>query len=692
MAPSDTDPTRARAAAAGSADAGRPGRAAALLRWRRTLAGRVTLAVVAVYAALVVMLLGVGRPVLVAEMTDRFRVEAESKSRLVAGELGGHVRSARHMRARVSAQAMIEDWDVDLLAVRGVGADGVAVVEHRAADPAAVLPEPGALPAAPDAFLLRDDGPTVFTRLPVLRGADGAREVAGMLELVWDKRPTLATAAAIWWLNVLLTFVGLLAIAAAVPLAAHLMLSRPMGRVVRATLDVAGGNLDRAPEPTGTVELDQIGDALAVFRASLRERLALAERSAAAEAEAARLERERAEREARERAARAAEEAERRAESEALRLRQARFIEELRGVISAAAAGDLDRRMPVRGSDDGGDSAKLVNALLDAQRRSMAAISAVARGLAAGDLAVRMEGEHAGALLALQRDVNASVGHLDGALGEIARHAADVLGDAGGLSEAAGALSARAERTAGAVAETTAALEGMVGSVADTARLASAARGAAAEAEREARDSDAAVRLAVDGMGDIQSLAARIAKTLEVIDDIAFQTNLLALNAGVEAARAGPAGRGFAVVAAEVRALAGKVAEASREIGGLVRASSDRIEDGVGRVGRTGETLEALGRRIRGVGAQIAEIAEAAEAQSGAASEMSRAMARIDDATQQNAAMFEETTAATRSLGEAASRMQGLVARFRTSAAGEDERDLAGEAAPGRLATPPRAA
>ena len=486
--------------------------------------------------------------------------------------------------------------------------------------------------------------------------------------MVWDKAPALAAAMELVWLSSTLVLVVIAITSLVLALAMRRVIGRPVRAAIAAMSAVADDRLDAALPRTDVVELAQMYDALRVFRGNVVDRIAYAERSAAAEAEAARLVAEKAEAAARERAERERMADDERAAAERARAREQAMIDDLRHVLQGAAAGDFDIRMAQpSGEGAAADMPRLVNGLLDAVRDGLSAVSATMSRLADGEVSIRMHGSYAGAFAALQADVNAAARQLDEALGEVSRRATDVLGDSSDLTAAASDLSARTERTAGTVAETTRSLEGMVRSIADTARLAAEARTSASDTEREARESDAVVRDAIEGMQEIKALSGRIGKTLAIIDDIAFQTNLLALNAGVEAARAGPAGRGFAIVASEVRALARKVAEAAQQIGDLVRTSSDRIEDGVGRVGRTGDTLEALGRRIRQIGAQIEEIADAAEAQSVGAEEMNRAMAEIDTATQQNAAMFEETTAANMSLKDAASRMLGLVRGFRTS-------------------------
>ena len=185
-----------------------------------------------------------------------------------------------------------------------------------------------------------------------------------------------------------------------------------------------------------------------------------------------------------------------------------------------------------------------------------------------------------------------------------------------------------------------------------------------ARARAEARQSGEVVRGAVTAMGGIESSSAEIAQIIGVIDEIAFQTNLLALNAGVEAARAGDAGRGFAVVAQEVRALAQRSADAAKEIKSLISSSTTQVGRGVKLVGEAGQSLTGIVSKVAEIDSLIADIALSSREQATGLNEVNAAVNQMDQVTQQNAAMVEQSTAASVALKHEALELARLVGRF----------------------------
>ena len=230
-------------------------------------------------------------------------------------------------------------------------------------------------------------------------------------------------------------------------------------------------------------------------------------------------------------------------------------------------------------------------------------------------------------------------------------------------------LAHRNQQQAAGVEETSAAMNEVAAIVRQTATNAVSVQQSINGTHREANEGGVVVQRATEAMAAIERSSHEIGNIIGVIDGIAFQTNLLALNAGVEAARAGDAGKGFAVVANEVRALAQRSAEAAKNIKGLITASTDQVGSGVLLVDETGKLLRHIVAQVGEISERVADIATSAEKQAGTLSQVSNAMGEMDRVTQQNAAMVEEATAASRSLAEEASALTEMVGRFHTGAA-----------------------
>ena len=286
-----------------------------------------------------------------------------------------------------------------------------------------------------------------------------------------------------------------------------------------------------------------------------------------------------------------------------------------------------------------------------------------------GDLTTRIDEAFSEDYEQLRLDFNLAVEHLLDAMTGVIDNAGQIDGEAAEISNAADDLSSRTERQAATLEQTAAALDQLTASVRSAAEGAAQANGLVDGARGNAEASGAVVREAVAAMGEIETSSQQIAKITDVIDDIAFQTNLLALNAGVEAARAGEAGRGFAVVASEVRALAQRSSDAAREINGLIAASSDQVKRGVDLVGQAGKALKGIVDSVAEISRKVSEIALSSQEQSAGLAEINAAMNQLDQVTQQNAAMFEETTAASHALSRGATELLKTTGRFRTGAA-----------------------
>lgn len=233
------------------------------------------------------------------------------------------------------------------------------------------------------------------------------------------------------------------------------------------------------------------------------------------------------------------------------------------------------------------------------------------------------------------------------------------------MYQAADNLAKRTEQQAAALEQTSAALEEVTSTVKASSIRTQDTRKLVSDAKECAAASGKVVREAVDAMHRIETASKEINQIISVIDEIAFQTNLLALNAGVEAARAGEAGKGFAVVAQEVRELAQRSATATQEIKGLIVNSANEVSCGVRLVGETGIALDSIQGFVSAIDDNVDAIATAAAEQALGLQQISAAVSEIDQMTQKNAAMVEETTAVSHTLAEGAGILASLVNRFK---------------------------
>lgn len=304
--------------------------------------------------------------------------------------------------------------------------------------------------------------------------------------------------------------------------------------------------------------------------------------------------------------------------------------------------------------------------LLDAQTEVVEALRAGLKRLSQGDLATRIDTAFPPEHEQLRADFNHAAETLGTAMQSVIENAEAIREEARDISIAAENLSQRTEQQAATLEETAAALDQLTASVRSAAAGAADANRVVVQAQSRAVASGEVVQQAVLAMGEIEGSSAKISRIISVIDDIAFQTNLLALNAGVEAARAGAAGRGFAVVASEVRALAHRSTEAAREIDLLISTSSDHVRRGVGLVGDTGRTLGEILESMGEIAARVSEIALSSQEQSAGLAEINIAVKQLDQVTQQNVVMFEETTAASLTLTRSAQALAATTGQFQT--------------------------
>ena len=304
---------------------------------------------------------------------------------------------------------------------------------------------------------------------------------------------------------------------------------------------------------------------------------------------------------------------------------------------------------------------------IETARQQRHVVESIAKGLeklSDGSLIFRIDEAFTADYEKLRTDFNGAMGKLQDTMRVVSGNTVAIKSGTNEISSAADDLSRRTEQQAASLEETAAALDEITNTVRKTAQGSKHAREVVGTAKKDAEHSGQVVRQAVEAMSGIERSSNQIGQIIGVIDEIAFQTNLLALNAGVEAARAGDAGRGFAVVASEVRALAQRSAEAAKEIKTLISASTTQVEQGVALVGETGKALERIVLQISEINSIVADIAASAQEQATGLDQVNTAVNQMDQVTQQNAAMVEESTAASHALAKETEELSKLIGRF----------------------------
>ena len=424
---------------------------------------------------------------------------------------------------------------------------------------------------------------------------------------------------------------------------AALLITRPIPRLVATMRELVAGNYETAVPYTGRgSEIGKMADAVEIFREN---GLKIAQMTAE---ETASSEKRRTER--------------------ALMMRTLR--QEIGDVVDAAVAGDFDKRVTAEFPDpELASLATGINALVESVSRGLGETTTVLAAVAEADLTRRVNGDYQGAFAQLRDSTNSLVHRLNEIVSDVQLSSRGLKTATEEILQGADDLSERTTKQAATIEETSAAIEHLSGTVSSNALQAKQASDNAREAARTAELGGQAMGTATEAMEKILASSNAISGIIGVIDDIAFQTNLLALNASVEAARAGEAGKGFAVVAIEVRRLAQSAAEASRDVKQLIEQSAEQIRIGGRLVSEAANTLESMRLAAHANNELMDNLARQSAQQAGAIEEVTSAIRQMDEMTQHNAALVEQTNVAIAQTETQARKLDSVIDTFRVGEA-----------------------
>jgi methyl-accepting chemotaxis protein len=533
--------------------------------------------------------------------------------------------------------------------------------------------------AAANAVTSFQDNPQVArVRNAAISSAQVAERVRGKLRTLADGLDKEVTEASAEATNEYVQTSKLMMIAAAIGILFGLAFGLFVGQFgIAKPMRVLVGLLQRMAtgehvEITGTERKDEVGETaravneISVMLAEKAQREA--EEKAAQDREKARLETEQMRREAEQKAEQEKREAEERERAAAEREAAMQMIG---GIVQSAAAGDFSKRIDLEGKsgiilDIGG----AINSLCENVATALDDLVRMLNALAAGDLTQRITASYEGSFAQLKDNANMTAERIGGIVSDIMGASREVTNASMEITTSTTDLSQRTEEQAASLEETSASMEEIASTVKKNADNAQQANQSAIETREVAGRGNEVVAHAVNAMAQIEESSRNISEIIVVIDEIARQTNLLALNAAVEAARAGDAGRGFAVVASEVRSLAQRSSQAAKDIKDLIVNSGGQVKEGVELVNRAGSALTEITDSIKQVADLVSDIAAASAEQSTGIDQVNKALAQMDEVTQQNSALVEENAATAKTLESQAKAMDERIAFFRIAESG----------------------
>jgi methyl-accepting chemotaxis protein len=368
-------------------------------------------------------------------------------------------------------------------------------------------------------------------------------------------------------------------------------------------------------------------------------------------------------------------------------------LEKLRLESAAVEHRQLAEAERLKVEDERRRNAEARAATAESSARAVKALGYGLKKMSEGDLTVLLDEGFTDLNRQLKDDFNTAIARLRETIEAIATSTRDVTNASEEISGSTTDLSQRTEQQAASIEQTSASMEEIAATVKKNAESAQSANQSAAKARDVADHGGQVVAKAVEAMAGIETSAGKISDIIGVIDEIARQTNLLALNAAVEAARAGDAGRGFAVGASEVRTLAQRSSQAAKDIKDLITNSNGQVKAGVNLVNQAGMALAEIVESIKAVAAVVSDIAGASIEQASGVNEVNKALAQMDEVTQQNSALVEENAATAKTLEHQAKAMDERVAFFRLAeGAGAKTAPAETEASMPKLGTPPKRA